>query len=128
MTNESIILAEVLVLVLGSIAVAADILHTKIKAESARLETVLRARLEDLHNFTDRAYTDTVEHVSATSAAIETSLAMRVSSHAERVVNFLATHADDLEKHAREIKQHSIEAHDRAISREIAPREAVKRT
>lgn len=44
------------------------------------------------------------------------------------VLDFVKTHADELSQAASAIKAHSIETHDRAVSRDISPRQAVTRT
>lgn len=134
MTNLHILLITVGVL-LTAIGVAVAVLH---RLNVSQLETVesnilgmFNAHLKAMHGVQGEVlknlYAES-DFIRLHAAEMRTSVKDHVASEAEKVTKFLATHADSLEKHAQEIKAHSIETHDRAVSREIAPREAVKRT
>lgn len=82
-----------------------------------RLDRSLRSHVVDE---IDRLHDAVVEHVSGEVGNVA-DLVAKATDH------FIAS-AEELRTNAERIKAHSQEMHDRAVSRDIAPRQAVTRT
>lgn len=133
MTNLHLALISALVsLIAGSVGFY--FLRTHITSEFDRLELLLHTRADHIVDslaHTERSVrshvVDEIDSVVRHTAAIGAEGKLDLQIVRDDVINFVKTHADELSQAAASIKAHSIETHDRAVSRDIAPRQAVTR-
>lgn len=120
------LLASLLSLIAGCIGVY--FLRAHITSEFNRLETVVHSRADHVVVSLVNVERSLRSHVIDEINGVTGHITEETRNVENNVLDFVKTHADELSAAAAAIKAHSIETHDRAVSRDISPRQAVTRT